>query len=86
MRAEFPSRLRGEEVAGIDLVLLDADVAGCVVNWGAGGAAQQAERDRRLRLLIEDVDVVLQTLSARREVEYYRRLRTMASLVVQSPA
>ena len=28
--AEFPSRLRGEEIGGVDMVTLDANVAGCM--------------------------------------------------------
>jgi hypothetical protein len=33
LRDPFPARLRGEELAGVDMVMLDADVAGCVDTW-----------------------------------------------------
>ena len=29
----FPARLRGAEVAGVDMVMLDADIAGRVASW-----------------------------------------------------
>ncbi|MCX5563493.1 hypothetical protein [Streptomyces sp. NBC_00038] len=35
--AEFPAGLRGAELAGIDMVLLDADIAGCVTTWRGNG-------------------------------------------------
>jgi hypothetical protein len=35
-RAAFPDRWRDEDVAGVDLVLLDAHLAGCVVTEQAG--------------------------------------------------
>ena len=42
-RAPFPDRLRGMEIAGVDMVLLDADIAGCVTTW-LGGASLRRRR------------------------------------------
>lgn len=43
-RAEFPARLRDSKLAGVDLVLLDADIAGCITTWlsAAVGSIQHA--------------------------------------------
>ncbi|WP_344661241.1 hypothetical protein [Catenulispora subtropica] len=30
LEAEFPAALRGKDIASIDMVMLDADIAGCV--------------------------------------------------------
>ncbi|MFE0420454.1 hypothetical protein [Streptomyces tendae] len=41
--AEFPANLRGVEVEDIDMVLLDADTAGCASTWiDNGGTTAQA--------------------------------------------
>jgi hypothetical protein len=38
MKAPFPPGARGAEVAGVDLVLLDADTSGCITTWlNSGG-------------------------------------------------
>lgn len=31
--AAFPQRLRYDDVAGVDMVMLDANIAGCVSTW-----------------------------------------------------
>jgi hypothetical protein len=80
MRADFPARLRGEEIDGVDAVLLDADVAGCATTWRSSGAPLDEGRLGVLRRCLRDLDAVLSHLSGD-EAAYYSRLRSIAELV-----
>lgn len=82
-RAEFPGRLRGVEVAGVDVVMLDADVVGCAATWGAGGEHRQAEREAQVQSLLSDLDRVVPALSAEDEVAYFERLRALVLLLLR---
>jgi hypothetical protein len=80
--AEFPERLRGAELAGIDLVTLDSDVAGCVKSCLAGkGSLDEAQKQSLVRSL-DDLDAVLPLLSRRTESLYYGRLRELSTLIL----
>jgi hypothetical protein len=69
-------------VAGIDLVLLDADVAGCVVSWlGNSGRLDPASAKIVAACLS---DRVLPLLTDEQEVVYSRRLRRLATMVLAS--
>jgi hypothetical protein len=78
--APFPAGLRGAELAGRDLVSLDADTAGCVFTWLGGGALDPA-RGRVLRSCVEDLDRVIPAITDPVAVRYYQRLRQLAVLV-----
>jgi hypothetical protein len=77
---DFPDRLRGQELAGIDMVMLDADIAGCVVTWQGNRGCLDEDRHQILAKCIADVDTVLPLLTETREVQYYKRLRELAVL------
>ncbi|MEU9500004.1 hypothetical protein [Streptomyces sp. NPDC048196] len=79
--ADFPARLRGVELAGIDMVLLDANIAGCVSAWRNGEGSLDAERHRILRLCLADLNTVLPLLTGEDDHEYYGRLHRLAALV-----
>ncbi|MFB6961704.1 hypothetical protein ACFCYB_33135 [Streptomyces sp. NPDC056309] len=84
MRAHFPPRLRGQEINGEDLVLLDASIAGCVSSSLAG----PLDEERRSNLLgcLAAVEKVLPSLGdGGGAIEYYERLRAMAELAVELP-
>lgn len=42
--APFPARLGGQEIAGVEMVMLDADIAGCVQTW----LANKGQLDKRI--------------------------------------
>ncbi|MCZ0986239.1 hypothetical protein O1M54_12300 [Streptomyces diastatochromogenes] len=44
----FPPRLRTADPAGVDVVLLDAGIAGCVSVWRKNGGRLDAGRQRTL--------------------------------------
>lgn len=81
-RAPFPARLRGEEVAGVDMVMVDADLAGCVDTWLGGSGPLDPGRLSVLRDLVQDLDGVLPLLQDEHERRYYERVRDLARLMV----
>ncbi|MEV3872450.1 hypothetical protein [Streptomyces sp. NPDC049906] len=81
-RAPFPAGLRGTVLGGTDLVLLDADVAGCVSTWLGDRGTLDPGRTRILRRCVEELDRVLPELTGSAEIRYYERLRRLALLVL----
>ncbi|MFG2289728.1 hypothetical protein ACGFOU_27105 [Streptomyces sp. NPDC048595] len=81
LRAPFPAALRGAEAAGVDMVLLDADTAGCVSVWLDNGGSLDAGRRGTLRDRLAELDRALPLLSAPGELRYCQRLRRLAQLV-----
>ncbi|MFI6166304.1 hypothetical protein ACIBCN_05905 [Nocardia sp. NPDC051052] len=82
-KAPFPSRWRGADVAGFDMVMLDADPAGCVSVW----LKQQgllddwrwnllAECEQRLIRVIPELDAYGR--------EYYQRLLDLTVLMLET--
>ncbi|MFI8876797.1 hypothetical protein [Streptomyces sp. NPDC055243] len=80
LAVEFPAALRGAELAGIDLVLLDAGIAGCASTWRNAGGSLDATRQRILRDCLRDLERVLPLLVEPDEVRYCQRLRRLAVL------
>jgi hypothetical protein len=85
LRADFPARLRGEEIAGVDMVMVDSDVAGCVITFLKGRGVLDEWRRGILRGCIRDLDKVLPLLTDDEERRYYGRIREVASLVSGTP-
>ncbi|SEE48466.1 hypothetical protein SAMN05428954_2763 [Streptomyces sp. 2112.3] len=84
LQAPFPAGLRGAEFGGTDLVLLDADTAGCVLAWLNNGGTLDPERTRVLRSRIEDLGRVIPEVPDSAGIQYCRRLRRLALLVLAS--
>lgn len=78
-KAPFPSRWRGADMAGFDMVLLDADPAGCISAWLEHHGILD---DRRRNILAEceqRLTRVIPELDAEGR-EYYQRLLDMTIL------
>ncbi|MET8276479.1 MULTISPECIES: hypothetical protein [unclassified Streptomyces] len=82
--AEFPARLRSAELEGIDMVMLDADIAGCVTTWRNNDGSLEREPLRILRHCITELDKVLPLLTEAEEFRYYERLHQLATLTSQT--
>jgi hypothetical protein len=80
--AVFPARLRGEEVAGVDLEALNAEVVGCVEEWRSRGERLDIERRDRLVEAVERLDTVLPLLPSRAESLYFTRLHRVVAVVL----
>lgn len=79
--ADFPVNLRGVEFEDIDMVMLDADTAGCTSTWLDNGGALDPELRRILQTCIEDLDRVIPKISDPSGRRYYERLHQLALLV-----
>jgi hypothetical protein len=82
--ARFPDDLRGKELAGVDLVLLDAHVAGCIDTWLSNRGSLDRRRHKLLQEMLGQLDCVLLALTDDYQVSYYERLRKLASLASQT--
>ncbi|MET9956209.1 hypothetical protein ABZ135_32345 [Streptomyces sp. NPDC006339] len=77
-RAPFPPGFRGVDVEGVELVLLDADVAGLVQRELHGGLDDRGVAD--LWRCVADLDKVLPLIGEAYCASYCARLREMAGL------
>jgi hypothetical protein len=77
----FPTSLRGVDIADTSVVMLDADVAGCVQTWLAAAGELDDERWNRLAQCLEDLDMVMPLLSAGAEAVYFDACRTIALML-----
>ena len=84
VRREFPGRLRGEEIEGIDLVLLDAQVAGCVSTWLGSRGPLDPVRLQVLRDSVGECTVVLGALDHETQFAYFTGVRQMAEMVLDA--
>lgn len=82
--AEFPAGTRGAELAGCDMALLDADIAGCVSTWLDNDGSLDAWRRQVLRRCIAELDKTLPLLTDTAALRYYRRLHRLALLTAQA--
>jgi hypothetical protein len=86
LRAPFPTEphLRDDTVAGMDLALLDADVAGCVSTWiGTNGSLDSGRKDV-LTASICELDRAFPLIPDGPSREYFERLRTLAETVLKA--
>lgn len=82
--APFPPSDRGRDVGGVDLVLLDANIAGCASS--ALAAPLDARRREILELSIGQIAVVLPLLTEECSVLYFQGLHRLAELASASDA
>ncbi|WP_369253818.1 hypothetical protein [Streptomyces sp. R35] len=78
MRAPFPAGFRGVNIEGVELILLDADVAGVVQGELKGGLS--GEDVAILWACITGLDKILPLIGDEYCRSYYARLRMMAGL------
>jgi hypothetical protein len=80
--APFPPHLRGRDIEGEDMVMLDANIAGCISSSLSG--ALDEKRRRTLLGCLAAVEKVLPSIDdTGGAIEYYERLRDMASWAVE---
>lgn len=84
LQTPFPSRLRGTQVAGVDAVTLDADVAGCVSSWLQNRGSLDARRSWLLASCREQLIRVIPVLAGQ-EAAYCRQLHGMVVLISGEP-
>jgi hypothetical protein len=77
----FPGEFRGKGIDGIDFVMLDADIAGCVTRF-LSGRPLSAFQLATLGLAYRDSGYVISILNERGQ-EYFWRLHRLAELVLR---
>ena len=80
--AKFPDSCKGEELEGIDLVLLDADIAGCVSAFIGDNGSLDAPRRQLLRELGAHAERVSTTLDPIAGREYFERLYRLSQMIL----
>jgi hypothetical protein len=80
--ADFPPRCRGREIDGIDLVMLDADIVGCVDRFISGQLDVQYAAI--LGRCYRDVTLVVRQLRDAEEQVYFGRLERLAAAVLEA--
>lgn len=80
--APFPERLRGEQLAGIDLVALETHVSACVESWRAHEGALSQDELRSLQRCSHELGAVLPLLSDCDERTYFAHLRDVTEIVL----
>ncbi|MGW5641111.1 hypothetical protein [Streptomyces sp. NPDC003832] len=80
LRALFPDGFRGVDFDGVDLVLLDADVAGLVQKELNGGLDDLGIAN--LWACITDLDKIVPLINEEYCASYFTKLRTMAQAAV----
>jgi hypothetical protein len=80
-KAPFPAGCRGEEVAAIDLVLIDAETAGCVSTFLGQAGRLDPWRLAILGLCYRNLAVVAAVLEGE-DREYFTRLEELAGMVL----
>ncbi len=81
-KAAFPSECCGEECDGIDLVMLDADIAGCVTTFLKRKHTLDPCRLAVLGICYRDACYVASRLDPD-AANYYQRLELLAKLVLE---
>lgn len=81
MRAPFPAGFRGVDIEGVELILLDADVAGLVQQELDSGLDHRGVEI--LWWCIAGLDKVLPLIADDYCTSYYTHLRTMAGVVAE---
>ena len=82
--AAFPKSYRGKDVDGIDFVMLDADVAGCVDSFLSRGNLNLFQT-AILGLCYRNLSYVTPLLNEEGKA-YYQRLERLAKLVLKAVA
>ena len=83
--AKFPAGLSGRDVGGVDFVMLDADVAGCVSTFLDRKHVLDHWRTAVLGLSLGNIERLLPQFEPAQR-EYFERLADLARLVLREVA
>ncbi|MER5485722.1 hypothetical protein ABT024_21235 [Streptomyces sp. NPDC002812] len=85
LRSEtWPSRLNTAERAGVDLVMLDADIAGCVTTWLSNGGSLDTPRLGILHRKLSDLEQVLPELDEADNPRLWRLWHEITRLIAET--
>lgn len=78
----FPPGARGKDVDDVDLILLDADISGCVDSWLSSSGGLDPRRLRILQRCLSDVKRILPKLTDPTERMYYSAIGELGTDVM----
>lgn len=84
LKAPFPKKLRGKDINGIDFVVLDADIAGCVSTFLERGNLS-VYQTAILGLSYQQASFIIPVLN-KEGAAYFWRLERLAELVLKAVA
>jgi hypothetical protein len=79
--APFPDR-RGDEIMGIDLVLIDSDTAGLISTYIGSRGQMTSDKIRMLHHCYSDLKTVVRELNGA-DRQYFARLQNVAGLIIE---
>ena len=80
--SSIPKGYGGKEINGIDLALLDAEIAGCIHMYVHNSRELDQRHVEILRKSLTDLNTIVLLLNSE-ELIYFNRLRSLAILVLQ---
>ncbi len=80
--ATFPKGYSGKEIKGIDLPLLDAEIAGCIHMYVHNDGELDSRHVKTLRKCLIDLNTIVLLLNSE-ELVYFNRLSKLANLILQ---
>jgi hypothetical protein len=80
----WPGHLNTAERAGVDLLMLDADIAGCVTTWLSNNGSLDARRLAILRRKLSDLEQVLPELDETDNLRLWQLWHQVAQLVSET--
>ena len=80
-QASFPPECRGEEINGIDLVMLDADISGCIISFLKSKGSLDSKRIEILVRCQKDLNKLGSRLECKSK-EYYDNLKELVDLIL----
>lgn len=80
----FPAGLRGEEIEGVDLVMLDADTFGVATHYVRNDRGLTGEHARMLEKLVADANRVLPLLRSAEARAYYASVHAIGAHLLAS--
>ncbi|SNT65942.1 hypothetical protein SAMN05421812_12939 [Asanoa hainanensis] len=82
----FPDGLRGADFGGVDLVLVDSSVAGCVEGWLERDGQLDAKSWDALGRCLDNLDRMIPLLPRQDAIDYFNTYRTCAQLIWDAPS
>jgi hypothetical protein len=82
-KGRFPRGLGGEQIDGVDLVMLDADICGIASHYDRNSRSVSAEHRRMLEELILDLERISPDLPSEEARDFYTAARGVADYLLR---
>ena len=83
LTSKFPHGYGGKNIDGIELALLDGDVAGCILSFIENNGRLDLWRTAILGICYRDLTIVMTSQLSGEAQEFFSRLETLSNLVLK---